>query len=292
MNPTVDCLDHVGLMGPDLGALARIYERLGFALTPLSQHSGALKPGEQPVKWGTGNHCAMLPQGYVELLAVIEPTLFVNRVPEFLARYAGIHVVAFGCRDAAAEEARLRAGGVEIVGQLALERAIEVDGVERTLRFVLIRLAPDTMPEGRILLIEHKTRDLLWRPEVTAHPNGARRLAEVMIAVADADEAADRYARLLGFPAARNGAARTIRLPRGRCTLVSPDGLDAILPGAAAPTIPFVAGVRIDVADVADMAARLKRAGIPFRHADGQLIVAAGYAGGATCVFGRADAGE
>lgn len=292
MSPTVDCLDHVGLMGHDLGALARIYERLGFALTPLSQHSGALKPGEPPVKWGTGNRCAMLPQGYLELLAVVDATRFANRVPEFLARYAGLHVIAFGCSDAAAEEARLRSSGVRIIGQLALERAIEVDGAERMLRFVLIRLAPDTMPEGRILLIEHKTRDLLWRPAVTVHPNGAQRLAEVTIAVADVEEAADRYAKLLGFPSARDGAARTIRLPRGRCTLVSPAGLGAILPGASAPTIPFIAGMRIDVADLAEMAARLSRADVPFRRTDGRLVIPAEHAGGATCVFGRTEAGD
>ncbi len=292
MSATVDCLDHVGLMGHDLGALARLYERLGFALTPLSQHSGALKPGKKPAQWGTGNRCAMLPHGYVELLAVVDPTRFANRVPEFLARYAGLHVIAFGCRDAAAEEDRLRRSGFPIVGQLALERAIEVDGAERMLRFVLIRLAPDAMPEGRILLIEHKTRELLWRPEVTVHPNGAASLAEVVIAVADVGEAAERYSRLLGFPSASDRACRTIRLSRGRCTLVSPDRLADVLPGASAPAVPFIAGLRIDVADLPATEALLANAGVPFRRADGRLVVAAEHAGGATCVFGRADGGE
>lgn len=285
---TVDSLDHVGLMGHDLGALAALYERMGFMLTPLSQHSGALKPGEAPVKWGTGNRCAMLPHGYVELLAVVDPARFANRVPEFLARYPGLHVIAFGCRDAAAEESRLRASGVPVVGQLALERAAIVDGAERMLRFVLIRLAPDSMPEGRILLIEHKTRDLLWRPELTRHPNGAHALAEVVIAVADVDEAADRYARLLGVDSTTSGPARTLRLRRGCCTLVAADRLAAVLPGAVAPMSPFIAGLRIDVAELAATEAALERGGVRFSRADGSLIVAAADAAGATCVFTQA----
>lgn len=285
MTSTVDCLDHVGLMGHDLGALAGLYERLGFALTPLSRHSGALKPGEAPTLWGTGNRCAMLPRGYVELLAVVDPARFANRVPEFLGRYPGLHIVAFGCRDAAAEERRLRAAGVPIVGQLALEREVEVDGTKRMLRFVLIRLAPDAMPEGRILLIEHKTRALLWRPELLVHPNQAEALDEVVIAVKDAGEAAERFSRLTGFTAETDGAARSIRLPSGRCTIVAGADLATVLPGAAAPTLPFIAGVAIAVRDLDQLRGRLEASGVPFARAADALIVAASAAGGATVVF-------
>ena len=35
-----DSLDHVGIAGRDLDAMAAAFERLGFQLTPLARHSG------------------------------------------------------------------------------------------------------------------------------------------------------------------------------------------------------------------------------------------------------------
>ena len=44
----VETLDHVAVVSDRPETLFSSYERLGFQLTPLTQHSGAVKPGEQP----------------------------------------------------------------------------------------------------------------------------------------------------------------------------------------------------------------------------------------------------
>ena len=60
-------LDHVGVAVPDLDTAAAEWQALGFAVQPLSPH---LSDG-QPT--GTGNRNIMLAEGYIELLATIDP---------------------------------------------------------------------------------------------------------------------------------------------------------------------------------------------------------------------------
>ena len=55
-------LDHLAHFVPDLGAAAAVWEKLGFAVTPISVHNVSGKPA------GTSNRCVMLEDGYLELL--------------------------------------------------------------------------------------------------------------------------------------------------------------------------------------------------------------------------------
>ena len=87
MSSGINALDHLAVMVEDLTAAGNAYERLGFTMTPVSQHSGALAAGAAAEPWGTANRCAMFCQGYLELMGVIDGTLYDNHVPEFLARY-------------------------------------------------------------------------------------------------------------------------------------------------------------------------------------------------------------
>ncbi len=95
-------------MGGDAVALHAEYERLGFRLTPLSRQSGRLRADGPVVPWGTANRCAMLRRGYIELLGILDPTLPANGLDHFLARYAGMHILALGIADETATLARLR----------------------------------------------------------------------------------------------------------------------------------------------------------------------------------------
>jgi adenine-specific DNA-methyltransferase len=67
------CLDHVGIVVPDLEAARQAYDRLGFRLTPRSPHEGRLTPDGPVETWGSGNHCAMFRRGYLELLGITDP---------------------------------------------------------------------------------------------------------------------------------------------------------------------------------------------------------------------------
>ena len=68
-------LDHVGVAVNDLDVGREVYERLGFTLTPRSIHSGSKTPGGPVEPWGSGNHCAMFRDGYLELIGLTDPDL-------------------------------------------------------------------------------------------------------------------------------------------------------------------------------------------------------------------------
>ena len=82
-------LDHVGVAVATLDQARETYAKLGFTLTARSIHSGSKEPGGPVVPWGSGNHCAMFEQGYLELIGITDPdepsTLpkrtLTNRVP-------------------------------------------------------------------------------------------------------------------------------------------------------------------------------------------------------------------
>lgn len=269
-------LDHVGIAGPDLDALAAAYERLGFRLTPRAQHHA---PGPDLVvrPIGTGNRCAMLRQGYLELIAVIDPALPSNTLDRFLARYHGLHIIAFAIEDPEAELARLRAAGIAIAGIAWLERPIEAPGGPATARFA--RLPMPDAPEGRIQLIRHLTPELLWQPALLDHPNRAVALEEVTLVVADPAASADRFARLVGVAATDAAGGIVLALPRGRVRFTAGEPF----PGVTAPALPFIAGVTIRTDDGGAAIRRI--AGAAGRETADGFLVPPAEAGGATLIF-------
>ena len=102
----------------------------------------------------------MLRQGYIELLAIVDPTLPDNQLGAFLQRYEGIHIIAFAVDDAGANVARLRAAGLTQAAISPLQRMAATPDGERLAAFARIPLPPGEAPEGRIQLIQHLTPDV------------------------------------------------------------------------------------------------------------------------------------
>ena len=196
MSPLPLELDHVGIAVGTLEDARRDFERLGFRLTPRSLHRGARKPGGAVEPWGSGNHCAMFEHGYLELIGVWNPDLW-SPTDEMLDRYRGLHIVALREDDAEAAYATLSARGGTVDPPRLLTREIEVDNSTRTLAFRNIGAHRDRFPEARLLFIEHRTPELLWRDELLAQPNGVVALEEAYLCAADLDAAVDRYTTLL-----------------------------------------------------------------------------------------------
>ena len=122
---TAQALDHVGIAGAHLAVLSAAYERLGFTLTPPARHSGRRTPDGPIIPFGTGNRCAMLREGYLELIAIVDPQYFTNSLEFSLARYAGLHIIALGIDDEESNLARMRAAGIPITGIAYLERPVD-----------------------------------------------------------------------------------------------------------------------------------------------------------------------
>lgn len=273
-------LDHVGIAGHDLGALAATYAALGFTLSPFAQHHAPGPDGVvRPI--GTGNRCAMLRQGYLELIAVVDPALPSNTLDRFLARYEGLHIIAFGIEDAEAELARLRGEGIAIPGIAWLERPVDTPEGVRTARFA--RLPLPEAPEGRIQLIRHLTPELLWQPALLEHPNRAVSLDEAILAVADPAEVAARFARLTARTASPTEGGVVVTLPQGRLRLLTPEAATRHIPGLAVPCVPFVAGLLIGTEDgAASISALAAGRG---RRTERGFLVPAESAGGAALLF-------
>ena len=231
-------LDHIGLACRDLDVTASLYERLGFTLTPRATHY-APGPLGTPEPTGTGNRCAMFREGYLELIAQIDPDRPSTTLARMLARHEGLHIIAFSIDDEQAELARLRAAGIAIDGVAWLERPIAIDGKIESARFARLPL-PDA-PEGKLQLIRHLTPELLWRRDLLSHANRVVALEEVVCAAAKPDETLARLEVLTGVPA-RQGL---IALPRGRVRVV---GSEPFL-GVSGPTLPWIAGAVLRTED-------------------------------------------
>lgn len=273
-------LDHVGIAGRDLARLAATYEGLGFTLSPFAQHHAPGPDGViRPI--GTGNRCAMLQRGYLELIAVVDPALPSNTLDRFLARYEGLHILAFGIDDAEAELARLRAAGMAIPGIAWLERPVDTPEGVRTARFA--RLPMPDAPEGRLQLIRHLTPELLWQPGLLGHRNHAVSLDEAILAVADPAEVAARFAQLTGRAATPTEGGLVVALPQGRLRLLTAEAASRAIPGLAVPCLPFVAGLVIGTDDGAAAISGL--AADRGRRIEGGFLVPADAAGGAALLF-------
>lgn len=279
-------LDHVGVAGKDLASLAAAWERLGFALTPLARHSGRRTPDGPVVPFGTGNRCAMLRQGYVELIAIVDPGAFSNTLDRFLARYAGLHIIALSVDDEAAELARLRQAGFAIDGIAWLERPVDSadpDGPQA--RFA--RLPLPEAPEGRVQLIRHLTPEAIWQERFLTHPNRATALEAVILAVENPAESAARFSRLAGLPVTPDPAGGfALALPRGLVRLLPAGALGAVLPGVAIPSLPFIAGIAIGTDDgTAAMRALCAARGIDARDTEAGLLIPPAESGGAALLL-------
>src|SRR5215471_5791695 len=106
-------LDHVAHFVPAMDVAAEALELCGFRLTPFTAQSN--RTGGKSVPAGTGNRCAMLRRGYVEILAATADTPLARQLTERLARHVGLHLVAFSTADAAAEHRRLAAAAFPVL---------------------------------------------------------------------------------------------------------------------------------------------------------------------------------
>lgn len=291
---TAVAIDHVGVAARDLGPMAAAYERLGFALSPVAQQSGRRRPDLPVEKYGSGNRCAFLRHGYIELIAILDPALYDNTLNAFLARYPGMHILALAMEDPEANLARLRGAGLDIPGIAWLERPVEAGGP--IAKFA--RLPFPDPPEGRIQLIRHLTPELVWQERWMDHANKAEALEEVILSAAEPAETAARLSRLSGLavepdpaggfllrlPGAARAAGPFAPVMETRVRILTEAALPTVLPGVTAAASPFMAGMVIRTSD-RGAAARRVMAGLPVEEVPGGVLVPPALAAGAAILF-------
>ena len=264
-------LDHVGHFVHDPEAASRALARAGFAPTPVSIQVNPDADGSRRLT-GTGNVTAMLSRGYVEALFKTADTPLGRELETAMARHPGVHLAAFAVADAAAAHRRLADAGFRVQPLLDMQRPVDTGGPPGTAAFTLARLQPGEMPEGRIQILTHRSEAMVWQPRWLSHPNGAQALKSIVIAVADPQEAATRFARFTGRGATCSEGGQRIALERGCVHLLSADAFSRRLPDIAIPSLPFAGAYGIRVASLTRLEDLLRRAGLSMRRGERELI--------------------
>ena len=269
-------LDHVGWFVPDMDAASVAFNRLGFPLTPFTVHMNEQADGSR-VPSGTANRCAMIRRGYLEVLTRVPEveSAITAQMDAGLARYTGLHLIAFTVGDTEAATEQLRNAGFAPEPPVALRRPMPLDaGGEGTAAFSVIRLPSDAMAEGRVQVLSQDTPDVVWQPSVTADENGLDMLSGLLICADDPEEAAVRYERFTGKPKQVQGRGYRIDLDRGRLTICDPADCHRLLPGIDIPGMPFIAAVSIRSADIDATRSFLAAEDVPLvGDTDGCVIV-------------------
>jgi len=242
-------LDHLAHFVPDPNACRSALLQLGFSPAPFSLQYHRLSPGEPLLPAGTGNHCVMLEEGYLEFLAPLAETGVAAQLRSAIGRYVGAHSIVFGTSDAENDYRRLRGSGFAPLPPIQLQRPIGTAQAEETARFTVVRVAPGVMPEGRIQFCQHHTEDLVWQERWLSHPNGAVALRAVFVCVEDLDAAAERYARFTGSRLETRPGSRILSLQRGRVELYDAPAFGAAF-GIEAPPLPWIAGCELACRDL------------------------------------------
>jgi hypothetical protein len=216
MTAVSEPFDHAVVVCGDLDAAAANWRALGFTLTQRGYHT-----------LGSQNHCIMLARDYLELLHVTAPSP--SRQYYWDAQQRGDGCAAMSCksRDAFATAARLRAAGYQTSDPIEFSRPVRLDdGSEHPATFRVTAL--DEAPGARYFVCEHRTPELLWRPEWMTHANGATAI-EVAYLVVEAGQvraAAAAYAEMTaGTPIAADDRVARIAVDGAELVISTADAL-------------------------------------------------------------------
>ena len=244
-------LDHVGHFVRDAQAASRALRRAGFAPTPVSIQADKEPSTARLVPTGLGNITAMFARGYMEVLFKNSDTALAGELDAALAHRAGLHLAAFSVVDAAAAHERLAGAGFPVRDLVRMQRPVETENGPDIAAFTISRVKPMAMPEGRIQILTHHTESAVWQPRWLSHPNSVCDLIDVVIAVGDIAEAAQRFARFSGRPATFTPGGALIRLDRGGVYLVGHDQAPEKLPEVPVTSLPFMIGYALGVESLA-----------------------------------------
>ena len=280
-------IDHAIIGVRNLEQARASYERLGFQATPRGRHVG----------WGTANYCLMFANDYLELLGIVDPTQFTNDLERFLAEREGLLAVALRTTDPEATQAAWQQAGLEPAEVAALGRRLEPD---LELRFANVMLAPAATGGVRLFACSHLTPEAMRQAAWLRHPNGARGIASVTIAVDDPDTFQAPMAQVFGsICLTQTDDTLAVHTGHGVLLFVTPDDLDMLHPELeaiatdAADGTPTLAALSLMVGDLAATAGWLDHQGIAYRRdSSGTIGVPPEHTHGVMLEFVAAGPGE
>jgi hypothetical protein len=281
MHNAIAGIDHVIVGVRDLESARARWSRLGFALSPRGRHIGQ----------GTANYCIMFPTDYIELLGIVDPNDFVQRLDTFLARREGLMAAAFA-PAAPPEDVRAALLGLNLHPSepRALGRQLELTEGTVTPRFSLIALPNDETPGLDSFICAHLTPELMRRPQWLDHANGASGVTGMHVLVQDTAALLQPYDRLFGIQqVTTTDAVVCVHVGRQRIVFSTPDDFSTMHPTLdIEPDFPLPGIISLDLGITrrADTADYFTQSRVTFHEMpDGSLVVPASEANGATLFF-------
>lgn len=285
MTHPVKGIDHIVLLVSDLDASAKRFAALGFTLSPRGTHSPHM---------GSANYTIILQDDYFELLGMIAETPRNASKRKALAENGeGMSSIACRIGDAHAARAALAELGIATSEVMDFSRPLPLpDGSTGTAAFAVTTFEPREVPTGEMFMCQHKTRDMVWRPELMTHANGAIALAGIVVASASPEDTARAFARL--YAAGRvQGADNKFSVTTGEksasITCMTPAAITEYYAGMDAEKILHgaFAALQIAVDDIAKTQAHLQSKSIGFTKSNTgkSVFVSPADAGGTLMEF-------
>jgi len=275
VTPPSPVLDHVVIDVRDrVEEAMHCFTALGFQLTPRGHHT-----------LGSVNHLATFATDYLELLGFGESGA---ARPEIVSFPIGLNGLVFKTTDAAAVHRQAETAGLPVLPVQSFSRPVAFDSSTRDARFRTTRLDPAKVALGRVYFCEHRTPELVWRPEWQSHPNGACGIARVVVATADPQRTVSLFRGLFGnHTVAVDGERCVMAAGPAQVELMTPAAVAAEFGDAAskpAGRAEYMAALGIKVLSLASTTDRLRA--VPGLNAEARrLVVPAGIAFNTTVVF-------
>ena len=277
-------IDHLVLAVHDLDAAASTYRGLGFQVGGRNHHP-----------WGTQNRIVQLEGSFLELIGLgpgferldgSDPAApFANTIARFLQQWDGLAQVALQSHDAKADGDAFARAGHAGSGMLDFSRTAEgPDGQRREIAFTLAFAAGSADGAPEFFVCQHHRPENFWAPTLQRHPNTARCLLGVVMAV-EAPSGPDPLLQTLFGPDAVAASPDGVVVAAGPQTveIMRADRVHARY-GADLGQAGFVA-YRIGVASLDAARDCLEQAVVPYRRHDGGWIVGPAAARGVALVF-------
>jgi catechol 2,3-dioxygenase-like lactoylglutathione lyase family enzyme len=258
MSAEIRCVDHPVIAVSDLGAAYHAYRRLGFTIPPPGRH----------LEWGTGNWCIMFPDDYLELRGITDPTRYTHDLDTRLATYGeGLMGVAFAPQvSAARSQAAGAKAGIAIKSPHNLTRRFSLPEGEAFPSFQIASVDPAALSVlENVVICEHRSPEIIRRPEWLSHPNGAIGVGKLCGVAADLGRVAGDFGRFFGADLLDTGDTHVhVRPPSGAAIEIALD---------RAALRPQLTGLEVEVAALAQTATILAANQIPFERQSGVIEV-------------------
>lgn len=189
MSHPITGIDHCFILVNTLDKSARHYARLGFTLSPKGLHSK---------DQGSANYTIMFANDYLELLGIVENTPANRDKREQLSQYGeGLYAIAGRIDNAASARQELLKLGFHVSDIAHFSRPLPLpDGQQGIASFNTLSFDKSEVPNGIVFICQHNTKQLVWRPELLHHENGALGIAAISIISQSPEHTAKAYARL------------------------------------------------------------------------------------------------